>query len=150
MPPVLHPIEVRERRRHHCFVITLGLHGHFGKQLLKHNRDFLSNAIATRSLTDPDADQRGGHWGTRIETPQRLCRHPHCEPLVREVIGRILSETRVVVFCEHGHHRCVGVAEIATREINLFRVVRIDITTIHIDANQCTSQQWEDLWNCRI
>ena len=60
MPPVLHPIEVRERRRHHCFVITLGLHGHFGKQLLKHNRDFLSNAIDTRSLRDPDADQRGG------------------------------------------------------------------------------------------
>ena len=141
--------QVRERHRH-CFVITLGLHGHFGKQLLKHNRDFLSNAIDTRSLRDPGANQRGGPWGTCIATQQRLLRHSQCEPLVREVIGRILSETRVVVFCEHGHHRCVGVAEIATREINLFRVVRIDITTIHIDAKQCTSQQWEDLRNCRI
>ena len=150
VPPVLHPIDVRERSRHHCFVITLGLHGHFGKQLLNHNLDFLSNAIDTRSLRDPEADQRGGPWGTCIETQQRLCRHPHCEPLVRQVIGRILSESKVVVFCEHGHHRSVGVAEMAVQEINLFRVVRIDITTIHIDANQCTSQQWADLWNCRI
>jgi RNase adaptor protein for sRNA GlmZ degradation len=63
---------------------------------------------------------------------------------------RILSEARVVIFCEHGHHRSVGVAEIAVQEIKLLRVVRIDTTTIHIDAKQCTSQQWEDLWNYRI
>ena len=73
-----------------------------------------------------------------------------CEPLVREVIRRILAEPRVVIFCEHGHHRSVAAAEIAVQEIKLFRVVRIDITIIHIDANQCTSQQWEDLWNRRI
>ena len=141
--------EVRERHRH-CFVITLGLRGHFGMQLLEHNPDLRSNAIDARSLRDPDTDQRGGPWGTCIATQQRLLRHSQCEPLVREVIRRILSEARVVVFCEHGHHRSVGVAEIAVREIKLLRVVRIDITTIHIDAKQCTSQQWEDLRNCRI
>ena len=141
--------QVRERHRH-CFVITLGLRGHFGMQLLEHNPDLRSNAIDARSLRDQGADQRGGPWGTCIATQQQLLRHSQCEPLVREVIRRILSEARVVVFCEHGHHRSVGVAEIAVREIKLLRVVRIDITTIHIDAKQCTSQQWEDLRNCRI
>ena len=141
--------QVRERHRH-CFVITLGLRGHFGMQLLEHNPDLRSNAIDARSLRDPGADQRGGPWGTCIATQQQLLRHSQCEPLVREVIRRILSEARVVVFCEHGHHRSVAVAEIAVQEIKLFRVVRIDITTIHIDAKQCTSQQWEDLWNRRI
>ena len=34
--------EVRERHRH-CFVITLGLRGHFGMQLLEHNRAWLSS-----------------------------------------------------------------------------------------------------------
>ena len=141
--------QVRERHRH-CFVITLGLRGHFGMQLLEHNPDLRSNAIDARSLRDQGADQRGGPWGTCIATQQRLLRHSQCEPLVREVIRRILSEARVVVFCEHGHHRSVGVAEIAVQEVKLLRVVRIDITTIHIDAKQCTSQQWEDLRNCRI
>ena len=141
--------QVRERHRH-CFVITLGLRGHFGMQLLEHNPDLRSNAIDARSVRDQGADQRGGPWGTCIATQQQLLRHSQCEPLVREVIRRILSEARVVVFCEHGHHRSVGVAEIAVREIKLLRVVRIDITTIHIDAKQCTSQQWEDLRNCRI
>ena len=141
--------QVRERHRH-CFVITLGLRGHFGMQLLEHNPDLRLSAIDARSLRDPGANQRGGPWGTCIATQQQLLRHSQCEPLVREVIRRILSEARVVVFCEHGHHRSVGVAEIAVREIKLLRVVRIDITTIHIDAKQCTSQQWEDLRNCRI
>ena len=134
----------------HCFVITLGLHGHFGRQLLKHNPELRSNAIDVRSLRDPSDYQRGGPWGTCSATQQRLLQYSQCEPLVREVIRRILSEARVVVFCEHGHHRSVAVAEIAVQEIKLFRVVRIDITTIHIDAEQCTSQQWEDLWNRRI
>ena len=134
----------------HCFVITLGLHGHFGRQLFKHNPELRSNAIDARSLRDPSDYQRGGPWGTCSATQQRLLQYSQCEPLVREVIRRILSEARVVVFCDHGHHRSVGVAEIAVQEIKLFRVVRIDITTIHIDAKQCTSQQWEDLWNRRI
>ena len=141
---------VLECNHRHCFVITLGLRGHFGMQLFEHNPELRSNAIDARSLRDPSADQRGGPWGTCIATQQRLLQHSQCEPLVREVIRRILSEARVVVFCEHGHHRSVGVAEIAVQEIKLFRVVRIDITTIHIDAKQCTSQQWEDLWNRRI
>ena len=141
--------EVREFHQH-CFVITLGLHGHFGRQLLKHNPELRSNAIDVRSLRDPSDYQRGGPWGTCSATQQRLLQYSQCEPLVREVIRRILSEARVVVFCDHGHHRSVGVAEIAVQEIKLFRVVRIDITTIHIDAEQCTSQQWEDLWNRRI
>ena len=131
----------------HCFVITLGLHGHFGRQLLKHNPELRSNAIDVRSLRDPSDYQRGGPWGTCSATQQRLLQYSQCEPLVREVIRRILSEARVVVFCEHGHHRSVAVAEIAVQEIKLLRVVRIDITTIHIDAKQCTEQQWEDLWN---
>ena len=138
------------RNHRHCFVITLGLHGHYGWQLFKHNPELRSNAIDTRSLRDPSDYQPGSPWGTCIATQQRLLQHSQCEPLVREVIRRILSEARVVVFCEHGHHRSVAVAEKAVQEIKLFRVVRIDITTIHIDANQCTSQQWEDLWNRRI
>ena len=138
------------RNHRHCFVITLGLRGHFGRQLFEHNPELRSNAIDARSLRDPSDYQRGGPWGTCSATQQRLLQYSQCEPLVREVIRRILSEARVVVFCEHGHHRSVGVAEIAVQEIKLFRVVRIDITTIHIDAKQCTSQQWEDLWNRRI
>ena len=138
------------RNHRHCFVITLGLHGHFGRQLFEHNPELRSNAIDARSLRDPSADQRGGPWGTCIATQQRLLQYSQCEPLVREVIRRILSEARVVVFCEHGHHRSVGVAEIAVQESRRLRVVRTDITTIHIDAEQCTSQQWEDLWNRRI
>ena len=138
------------RNHRHCFVITLGLHGHFGRKLLEHNPELRSNAIDARSLRDPSDYQRGGPWGTCIATQQRLLQYSQCEPLVREVIRRILSEARVVVFCDHGHHRSVGVAEIAVQEIKLFRVVRIDITTIHIDAKQCTSQQWKDLWNRRI
>ena len=35
----------------------------------------------------------------------------------------------------------VGVAEIAVQEIKLLRVVRIDITTIHSEAEQCTWQR---------
>ena len=70
--------EVRERHRH-CFVITLGLRGHFGMQLLEHNPDLRSNAIDVRSLRDPGADQRGGPWGTCIATQQRLLRHSQCE-----------------------------------------------------------------------
>ena len=136
--------------RRHCFVITLGLQGHWGRQLFEHNPELRSNAIDARSLRDPSDYQRGGPWGTCSATQQRLLQHSQCEPLVREVIRRILSEARVVVFCEHGHHRSVGVAEMAVQEIKSFRVVRIDITTIHIDAKQCTSQQWEDLWNHRI
>ena len=135
------------RNHRHCFVITLGLRGHFGRQLFEHNPELRSNAIDARSLRDPSDYQRGGPWGTCSATQQRLMQHSQFEPLVREVIRRILSEARVVVFCEHGHHRSVGVAEIAVREIKLLRVVRIDITTIHIDAKQCTEQQWEDLWN---
>ena len=138
------------RNHRHCFVITLGLQGHWGRQLFEHNPELRSNAIDARSLRDPNKNQRGGPWGTCIATQQRLLQYSQCEPLVREVIRRILSEARVVIFCEHGHHRSVGVAEIAVQEIKLFRVVRIDITTIHIDAEQCTSQQWEDLWNRRI
>ena len=141
--------EVREHHRH-CFVITLGLRGHFGMQLFKHNPELRSNAIDARSLRDPSDNQRGGPWGTCSATQERLLQHSQCEPLVREVIRRILAEPRVVIFCEHGHHRSVAAAEIAVQEIKLFRVVRIDITIIHIDANQCTSQQWEDLWNRRI
>ena len=141
--------EVRECHQH-CFVITLGLRGHFGMQLLEHNPDLRSNAIDARSLRDPDTDQRGGPWGTCIATQQRLLRNRNAATIVAQVISRILTESRVVVFCEHGHHRSVGVAEIAVQEIKLLRVVRIDITTIHIDAKQCTSQQWEDLWNGRI
>ena len=141
--------QIRERRRH-CFVITLGLRGHWGRQLFEHNPELHSNAIDARSLRDPSDYQRGGPWGTCIATQQRLLQHSQCEPLVREVIRRILSEARVVVFCEHGHHRSVGVAEIALQESRRLRVVRTDITTIHIDAKQCTSQQWEDLWNRRI
>ena len=138
------------RNHQHCFVITLGLRGHFGKKLFEHNPELRSNAIDARSLRNPRDYQRGGPWGTCSATQQRLMQHSQFEPLVREVIRRILSEARVVVFCDHGHHRSVGVAEIAVQEIKLFRVVRIDITTIHIDAKQCTSQQWKDLWNRRI
>ena len=138
------------RNHQHCFVITLGLRGHYGMQLLEHIPDLLSNAIDARSLKDPNTDQRGGPWGTCITTQQQLLRHPNAVTIVAQVVRRILSESRVVVFCEAGHHRSVGVAEIAVREIKLLRVVRIDITTIHIDAKQCTSQQWEDLWNRRI
>ena len=47
--------QVRERHRH-CFVITLGLRGHFGMQLLEHNPDLRSNAIDARSLRDLGAD----------------------------------------------------------------------------------------------
>ena len=61
--------QVREHHRH-CFVITLGLRGHFGMKLLEHNPDLRSNAIDARSLRDPGADQRGGPWGTCIETQQ--------------------------------------------------------------------------------
>ena len=138
------------KNHRHCFVITLGLHGHFGRQLFEHNPELRSNAIDTRSLRDPSDYQRRGPWGTCSATQQRLLQYSQCEPLVREVVRRILSEARVVVFCEHGHHRSVAVAEMAVQEIKLLRVVRIDITTIHIDAKQCTSQQWEDLWNRRI
>ena len=138
--------EVREFHQH-CFVITLGLRGHYGMQLLEHIPDLLSNAIDARSLKDPNTDQRGGPWGTCITTQQQLLRHPNAVTIVAQVVGRILSESRVVVFCEAGHHRSVGVAEIAVQEIKLLRVVRKDITTIHIDAKQCTEQQWEDLWN---
>ena len=141
--------EFRECQQH-CFVITLGLRGHYGMQLLEHIPDLLSNAIDARSLKDPNTDQRGGPWGTCITTQQQLLRHHKAPTIVAQVISRILTESRVVVFCDHGHHRSVGVAEIAVQEIKLFRVVRIDITTIHIDAKQCTSQQWEDLWNRRI
>ena len=138
--------EVRECQQH-CFVITLGLRGHYGMQLLEHIPDFLSNAIDAQSLRDPNTDQRGGPWGTCITTQQQLLRHRNAVTIVAQVVRRILSESRVVVFCEAGHHRSVGVAEIAVQEIKLLRVVRIDITTIHIDAEQCTLQQWEDLWN---
>ena len=98
----------------------------------------------------PGIQDSPGSWSQRNATQQRLLQYSQCEPLVREVIRRILSETRVVVFCEHGHHRSVGVAEIAVQESRRLRVVRTDITTIHIDAMQCTSQQWADLWNRRI
>ena len=53
--------QVREHHRH-CFVITLGLRGHFGMKLLEHNPDLRSNAIDARSLRDPADDQRGGPW----------------------------------------------------------------------------------------
>ena len=144
MPERLAYVEVPSR---HCFVITLGLRSHYGMQLLEHIPDFLSNAIDARSLRDPNSDQRGGPWGTCITTQQQLLRHRNAVTIVAQVVRRILSESRVVVFCEAGHHRSVGVAEIAVQEIKLLRVVRIHITTIHIDAKQCTQQQWEDLWN---
>ena len=138
--------EARECQRH-CFVITLGLRSQYGMQLREHIPDFLDTAIDARSLRDPNIDQRGGPWGTSTTTQQQLLRHHNAATIVAQVISRILTESRVVVFCEHGHHRSVGVAEIAVQEIKLLRVVRIDITTIHIDAKQCTWQQWEDLWN---
>ena len=144
MPERLAYVEVPSR---HCFVITLGLRGHYGMQLLEHIPDLLSNAIDARSLKDPNTDQRGGPWGTCITTQQQLLRHRNAVTIVAQVVGRILSESRVVVFCEAGHHRSVGVAEIAVQEVNLLRLVSVDTTKIHIDAGQCTAQEWEDLWN---
>ena len=140
--------QVLEPRRHHCHVITLGQFAHYGSMLIKRNRGLLTNAIDATILTDPA--RKGGPWGTSVQTQGALCRHPLCEGLVREVISRILSQARVVIYCNHGHHRSVGVAEIAVKEIERFLVVSVEVTKIHVDAKNCTPQQWEDLWYNRI
>ena len=73
-----------------------------------------------------------------------------------ELIGRILGLNGHIGIYENQNNFLnydefsVGVAEIAVQEVNLLRLVSVDTTKIHIEARQCTPQQWEDLWNGRI
>jgi len=62
----------------------------------------------------------------------------------------MLTEEQVKVFCNHGRHRSVGVAEMAEQEVQGMQWITINITKIHVDAGQCSQKQWQNLLHNRI
>ena len=125
---------------HRCTLVSLGFNGNGGKELLWRNKRLYDHLIDVTSLKD---HQRGGPWGTDPETQERVFNSPGFEPILEKVLGRIIMQPLVVIACNVGHHRSVATAEIAAAHIRKLESPTIQLEVIHVDANQCTDEQWQ-------
>ena len=129
---------------HRCMVVSLGFLGEAGKELLLCNNRLFEYAIDVRSLQD---HRRGGPWGTHSQTQRRVSASRGFQPILERVLGRILTEPLVIIGCSAGHHRSVATAEIADARISELHSQTIELEVIHVDADQCTAEQWRRLQN---
>ena len=126
---------------HSCIVVSLGFNA-TGGSLLWRNRRLRDYVIDVTHLHD---DKRGGPWGTNPITQQRVKESPGFHLVLETILGQILNRPLVIIACNAGHHRSVATAEIAAARIRELASPTIELEVVHVDANECTWEQWRRL-----
>ncbi len=133
---------------HHCILVTMGLrHYRHGHTLLQQNPGLRRHLVdATTFLFDRgDLRYNRRYWGTHLETQVSVSKMVGFDSLLMHVLGRILMDNIIIVSCDNGHHRSVAVAEVAYQRMSHLQSSHLQILKIHVDANECTDEQWRVL-----
>ena len=120
-------------------VVTLGVRGTKGGPLLEANAELKRYLFDVTELRDG----LGGGWpnGTDSSTQERVRNTPGFAELFQKALGKILTQSLVIIVCKHCHHRSVAMAEMAAQRLRDLHSSALTLDVIHVDLDEITSDQ---------